>query len=90
MQLQFKEQQFQLDAVNAVVQSFAGQLPKTNRFTLERSAALLQKAKQAASGVATLGFEEEVFEEIGYRNSPLVITESQILNNILEEKKCGL
>lgn len=82
MQLQFKEQQFQLDAVNAVVQSFAGQLAKTNRFTLERSAALLQKAKQTASGVATLGFEEEVFEEIGYRNSPLVITESQILNNI--------
>ncbi len=82
MLLQFKEQQFQIDAVNAVVNCFAGQLPKTNRFTLERSAKLIEKAKQAASGVATLGFEEEILEDIGYRNSPLGITESQILTNI--------
>ena len=82
MLLQFKEQQFQIDAVNAVVNCFAGQLSKTNRFTLERSAALIQKAKQAASGVATFGFEEDILEDIGYRNSPLGITESQILTNI--------
>ena len=82
MLLQFKEQQFQIDAVSAVVNCFAGQLPKTNRFTLERSAALIQKAKQAALGVATLGFEEDILEDIGYRNSPLGITESQILTNI--------
>ncbi len=82
MLLQFKEQQFQIDAVNAVVNCFAGQLPKTNRFTLERSAALIQKAKEAASGVVTLGFEDTILEEIGYRNSPLGITESQILTNI--------
>lgn len=82
MLLQFKEQQFQLDAIKAVVNCFAGQLPKTNRFTLERSAVLIQKAKQAASGVATLGFEEDILEDIGYRNSPLNITETQILANI--------
>ncbi|MDI9363399.1 MAG: DEAD/DEAH box helicase family protein [Flavobacterium sp.] len=82
MLLQFKEQQFQIDAVSAVVNCFAGQLPKTNRFTLERSAKLIEKAKQAASGVATLGFEEDILEDIGYRNSPLGITESQILTNI--------
>ena len=82
MLLQFKEQQFQIDAVSAVVNCFAGQLAKTNRFTLERSAALIQKAKEAASGVVTLGFEDTILEEIGYRNSPLGITESQILTNI--------
>lgn len=80
MLLQFKEQQFQIDAVNAVVNCFAGQLPKTNRFTLERSADIIRKAKQAASGSSELGFEIE--EEIGYRNSPIGITESQILSNI--------
>lgn len=82
MQLQFKEQSFQLAAVSAVVQCFEGQLAKTNRFTLERSAALVQKAKQAASGVATLGFEEDILEDIGYRNSPMVITDTQVLANI--------
>ncbi|MDI9363396.1 MAG: DEAD/DEAH box helicase family protein [Flavobacterium sp.] len=82
MLLQFKQQQFQTDAVSAVVNCFAGQLPKTNRFTLERSAKLIEKAKQAASGVATLGFEEDILEDIGYRNSPIGITESQILTNI--------
>lgn len=34
MKLQFKEQQFQIDAVKAVVDCFAGQPIKTNRFTL--------------------------------------------------------
>ena len=82
MQLQFKQQQFQTNAVNAIVDCFAGQLPKTNKFTLERSAALIQKAKQVASGIATLSFEEDIMEEIGYRNSPLAVTESQILANI--------
>jgi type III restriction enzyme len=82
MLLQFKEQSFQIDAVNAIVNCFAGQLPKTNRFTLELCAKLIEKAKQAASGVATLGFEEDILEDIGYRNSPIGITESQILTNI--------
>ena len=62
MKLQFKEQQFQIDAVNAVVNCFEGQLPKTNRFTLERSAALIQKAKQAADGITTFDFEENILE----------------------------
>jgi type III restriction enzyme len=34
MKLQFKEQQFQIDAVKAVVDCFEGQPLKTNRFTL--------------------------------------------------------
>lgn len=80
MKLQFKEQDFQVQAVKAVVDCFAGQALKTNRFTLERSKELLKKAKAAATGVQTIDFEVE--EEIGYRNSPIQILESQVLKNI--------
>lgn len=51
MKLQFKEQGFQLDAVNAVVKCFEGQTLKTNRFTLETTAEILRKAKEQATGV---------------------------------------
>lgn len=87
MKLQFKEQDFQVQAVKAVVDCFAGQPLKTNRFTLERSQQLIRKAKQAAQGITTLDLESEVMEEIGYRNSPIQITESQILQNIQNVQK---
>ncbi|RZL19709.1 MAG: restriction endonuclease subunit R [Pedobacter sp.] len=80
MKLQFKEQEFQVQAVKAVLDCFTGQSLKTNRFTLERSKELIRKAKQAAAGAALLEFEVE--EEIGYRNSSIQIAESQILKNI--------
>ena len=67
MKLQFKEQDFQVQAVKAVVDCFEGQPLKTNRFTLERSKELMRKAKQAALGLGVLDFEVE--EEIGYRNA---------------------
>ena len=82
MKLQFKEQQFQIDAVQAVVDCFAGQPIRTNRFTLERSQELIMKAKMAAKGVQTLAFEQDVLENIGYRNSPIQITDNQVLENI--------
>lgn len=85
MKLQFKEQDFQVQAVKAVVDCFIGQPLKTNRFTLERSTALIRKAKQAATGAAVLDFEVE--EEIGYRNSPVQVIESQILKNLHEVQK---
>ena len=81
MELQFKEQSFQLNAVAAIVDCFAGQPKETKRFTLERSRDLLQKAKLVASG----GGEQvglELAESIGYRNRPLHISEKQFLQNI--------
>ena len=54
MKLQFKEQQFQIEAVKAVVNCFEGQPLKTNRFTLERSKEIIRKAKLAAIGVSIL------------------------------------
>jgi len=82
MKLQFKQQDFQVDAVQAVVDCFEGQPIKTNRFTLERSKDLIKKAKLAALGTQTIDFETDVLEEIGYRNSPIHILESQVLDNI--------
>ena len=88
MKLQFKEQDFQVQAVKAVVDCFAGQALKTNRFTLERSKELIRKAKQAASGgVQAIAFDTDVMEEIGYRNSPIQIPETQILKNIQDVQK---
>lgn len=88
MKLQFKEQDFQVQAVKAIVDCLAGQPLKTNRFTLERSKELIRKAKQAATAdVLTLSFETDVMEEIGYRNSPIQIVESQVLKNIQQVQK---
>lgn len=81
MKLQFKEQQFQKDAVKAVLDCFEGQPLKTNRFTLERSKEIIRKAKQAAIGANEL-FEKDIYEDIGYRNSAIQIPESLILDNI--------
>ena len=82
MKLQFKQQAFQLRAVEAVVDCFEGQPLKTNRFTLERSREIIRKAKLAAQGAQDLGLEADVLEDIGYRNSPLVIADAQALKNI--------
>jgi type III restriction enzyme len=82
MKLQFKEQQFQIQAVKAVVDCFAGQPLEPARFTLERSRELIRKAKDAARGIQTLALERDVEESIGYRNRPLRITDTQILQNI--------
>ncbi|SNB22284.1 type III restriction-modification system endonuclease [Flavobacterium psychrophilum] len=82
MKLQFKEQQFQIDAVKAVIDCFAGQPIKTNRFTLERSKDIIKKAKQLAQGVVANTLEFEVMESIGYRNTPIQITDNQILENL--------
>lgn len=88
MKLQFKEQDFQVQAVEAVVDCFRGQPLKTNRFTLERSKDILKKAKLAAGGgTQTSVFEGEVLEDIGYRNSHVAISEKQVLKNIQKVQK---
>lgn len=85
MKLQFKEQGFQIDAVNAVVKCFEGQTLKTNRFTLEKTNEILRKAKQQSAGVGT--FEYEVDELIGYRNSTIQITAEQVFENVVDVQR---
>jgi type III restriction enzyme len=86
MKLQFKEQQFQIQAVKAVVDCFTGQQPATQHFTLERTKELQRKQKQLAAGDTqkALEIENEVLENIGYRNRLIQITDAQILENIQE------
>lgn len=82
MKLQFKEQAFQLHAVKAVVDAFAGQTLQTAKFTLERTKEILRKSKNAETGLQSIAYEEEINESIGYRNRLISITESQVLENI--------
>ena len=80
MKLQFKQQQFQIDAVKAVVDCFDGQPIKTNRFTLERSREIIRQTKMAAQGIQEMDFAIE--EAIGYRNSTIQLLEQRVLENI--------
>lgn len=83
MKLQFKEQEFQIQAVKAVVHCFDGQSLKQNKFTLERSKDILRRAKEEAQGIIRdQNLQNEVYEEIGYRNGAINVSETQILKNI--------
>lgn len=81
MKLQFKEQDFQIQAVQAVVDCFEGQTLKSNSFKLERTKEILRKTKEASNSQTAMDFSE-VEEQIGYRNSEIKITESQVFKNI--------
>lgn len=84
MKLQFKEQDFQLLAVEAVVKCFEGQALKTNRFTLERSKDIIKRAKEieAVNAYQSSVFDNDILEDIGYRNSSIQITDRQFLENL--------
>ncbi len=85
MKLQFKQQDFQIRAVKAVVDCFQGQPLKTNKFTLERSRDIIRKAKEAAQGLGVLDFQVE--EDIGYRNASVRIPAAAVLENIKDVQK---
>lgn len=88
MKIQFKEQSFQIEAVDAVVKCFEGQSIKTNHFTLQRSKDILRKTKELVSGsYQSSVFDTEVFEDIGYRNSAVQITDKQVLENIVSVQR---
>ena len=87
MKLQFKEQQFQLDAVAGVVACFAGQSKTDDRFGFEQSQDLIKKAQDEKKSVGL--FENELYESIGYRNSPIAITEDQLLQNIRHQQQAN-
>jgi type III restriction enzyme len=89
MKLQFKQQQYQLDAVSAVVDCFAGQPLHTRHFTLQRSADILRQARLQAQGRPELEFDAET--AIGYRNSRLQLSPAQLLANIQQvQRRNGL
>ena len=73
MKLQFKEQLFQLAAVQAIVDVFEGQPSRDLHFTFER---YLKQDSEARM------FDDSIHELIGYRNQPLQITEEQVIDNL--------
>ena len=72
----------------SVVNCFEGQPLKTNRFTIERSREIIRRVTQAEIGDKEL-FDKEIFEVIGYRNSPILISEQHILENIRKIQTTG-
>ncbi|WP_132994993.1 type III restriction-modification system endonuclease [Sporanaerobacter acetigenes] len=71
MKIKFKEQKFQLEAVQAVVDCFKGQINETSKFTLDRG-----RTKAALKG-QTFFLNEE-----GFRNKSIVLPDIDVLENI--------
>lgn len=84
MKLQFKEQPFQVQAVQAIVDCFDGQPIRTKHFTIDRTYEVLNLAKSISRGDREdiLFTDQKLQESIGYRNCLLEINGSQILSNI--------
>lgn len=83
MKLQFKEQKFQLDATNSVVDVFAGQPYASRKFDLKRTRELMANVKRMTRGDKRASLvEEEVYSSIGYTNKRLSISEADLLANI--------
>lgn len=71
MKIKFKEQKFQLDAVQSVVDCFKGQVNQSSKFNLDRG-----RTKNDLEGQTYLLIEK------GFRNKPIGIAEEDILENI--------
>lgn len=83
MKQKFQEQQFQIDAVKAVVDSFAGQPLMSKRFQMEQVSKLLKEVHSASIAQQKIEYTEDELEIlIGYRNNPIRVTENQMLDNI--------
>jgi len=76
MKLKFKKQPFQTDAVNAVVECFAGQ-PKTEGITYRIDPGKIGLSYK--SGRTQSGFD---FSQSGFKNRALILTTDQLLANI--------
>ena len=75
MKLQFKVQQYQTDAVDAVVEVFMGQ-PKHNGISY-----LIDPGRQKPTAAPTL-FEISSTPDSGLRNAEIALTPKQLLDNV--------
>jgi type III restriction enzyme len=71
MKIKFKEQKFQLDAVQSVVDCFKGQKNESSKFTLDRG-----RTKSVLKGQVHVLYEE------GFKNKAIELAEEDILENI--------
>ena len=75
MKLQFKVQQYQTDAVDAVVETFAGQ-PKHDGISYR-----IDPGKVSPATAPAL-FEAEERPDAGLRNAEIVLSGAQLLENV--------
>jgi len=81
MKLKFKIQQFQTDAVSAVVDCFAGQPGGQSFFTLEKGFFQTPLGKKRQTSIL----------EKGFKNRPIDLSPQDVLSNIIEvQKRNGL
>ncbi|MGB4569087.1 MAG: DEAD/DEAH box helicase family protein [Tepidanaerobacteraceae bacterium] len=71
MKIKFKEQQFQIDAVQSVVDCFRGQPNQVSHFQLDRG-----MAKGEIAG------QQMLLLESGFKNNPIMLSEEEVLENI--------
>ena len=81
MKLKFKQQQYQTDAVNAVVNCFIGQEKGSRRDLLARFTRTI--------GRGTLFEKKENVEIISFGNHPITLTESERKKNIREVQRAS-
>lgn len=79
MKLKFKQQQYQIDAVNAVVNCFVGQEKGTRRNLLARYIRTIDEG--------TLFEQKEDVEKISYGNYKITLTETEMRNNIRQVQR---
>jgi len=81
MKLKFKEQAYQTDAVNAVINCFKGQPNTTaNRYRIDPGKCTNIIPEQAS-------LQQNLDEGIGFKNTSFAISEMQILKNIQEVQR---
>ena len=79
MKLKFKQQQYQTDAINAVVNCFLGQKKDNRRDLLARYIKTINEE--------TLFEKKEQVEVISFGNHPITLTESERRKNIREVQR---
>lgn len=85
MKLKFKHQQFQIDAVNAVVDCFAGQPNTVSKYTLDRG------NRPFTAQMEIEAFTDRYSDAVGFKNKELMITDQDVLANIQKvQKRNGL
>lgn len=81
MQFQFKIQSYQTDAVNSVVKIFSGQ-PFIERIGYTRDLGIRKTLQFTQSNYLTKQELESEDIEVGFKNTPISLTDDQLLKNI--------
>lgn len=81
MKFQFKIQQYQTDAVNSIVNIFAGQ-PFSDRVSYVRDLGIRKKPQHAQISMFNASESTEDEAAIGFENARLTLSPGQLLQNI--------